>query len=183
MFASLGTMQGGRLALFKRIARACRQEGVQLLVAHCGGLNAQQEEALRRAGADWVCAFAPQQEVLARADAVVSHAGWNTVMDAIATRTPILAMPIAFDQPGAAARIVHAGIGLRLSPRFASAGQIAGALRRLLDDPAFAERMAPLADDLARAGGTARAADLIEDALGLAPAAHAGAEAGVASLG
>lgn len=186
VFASLGTMQGGRLALFKRIARACRQLNVQLLVAHCGGLDPQQERDLQRAGADWVCAFAPQQQVLARADAVVSHAGWNTVMDAIAARTPILAMPIAFDQPGAAARILHAGIGLRLSPRLAGTRSIAGALRRLLVEPGFGQRMAPLAADLAAAGGTPRAADIVEAALarapGMAPAAVR-ASAGVASLG
>ncbi|MET1116792.1 MAG: glycosyltransferase, partial [Comamonas sp.] len=33
VFASLGTLQGGRYALFERIARACRAEGVQLLIA------------------------------------------------------------------------------------------------------------------------------------------------------
>ena len=184
VFASLGTMQGGRFALFRRIARACRRLDVQLLVAHCGGLDARQEQALLRAGADWVCAFAPQQQALARADAVVSHAGSNTVMDAIAARTPILGLPIAFDQPGAAARIRHTGIGLTASPRFATTAQIARRLQRLLTDPGFAQRMAPLAEDLARAGGTPRAADLIEDALGIKrPAPHADAPDGVASLG
>jgi len=177
VFASLGTLQGGRFGLFKRIARACRQLDAQLLLAHCGGLDAAQERALTRAGATWVCDFAPQEAVLARADAVVSHAGLNTVMDAIATRTPILALPIAFDQPGAAARILHAGIGLRASPRLAGAGTIAGRLRRLLDEPGFAERCAPLANELAQAGGSERAADIVESCLGL------GGAAGVARRG
>jgi zeaxanthin glucosyltransferase len=102
VFASLGTMQGGRVRLFERIARACRRVDAQLLVAHCGGLDAQGEARVLRAGADWVCAFADQQAVLARADAAISHAGLNTVLDAIAAQTPMLALPIAFDQPGAA---------------------------------------------------------------------------------
>jgi MGT family glycosyltransferase len=165
VFASLGTMQGQRFGLFKRIARACRRLDAQLLVAHCGGLGPGQEQALQRAGATWVCAFAPQQEALARADAVVSHAGSNTVMDAIAARTPILALPIAFDQPGTAARVVHAGIGLRASPRLAGAGTIERLLRRLFDEPQFGERLAPLSAELARAGGTPRAADIVEAAL------------------
>jgi len=136
-------------------------------VAHCGGLTAPQADALRRAGATWTCAFAPQQAALERADAVITHAGLNTVLDAIAARTPMLALPIAFDQPGAAARIVHAGVGLRASPRLTSAGQLASHLRRLLDDAAFAPRLAALADDVARAGGTQRAADIVEAALAL----------------
>jgi MGT family glycosyltransferase len=190
VFASLGTLQGQRFGLFKRIARACRRLDAQLLVAHCGGLNAAQEQALRRAGASWVCAFAPQQEALARADAVVSHAGLNTVLDAIAARTPILALPIAFDQPGAASRILHAGVGLRASPRLAGAATIERQLRRLLREPQFRERLDVLGADLAQAGGTPRAADIVEAALrlrrsedrqaGARAALAAGAEAGQA---
>jgi len=165
VFASLGTMQGGRLALFQRIARACRALDAQLLVAHCGGLDARQERLLERAGATWVCGFADQAAVLARADAVVSHAGSNTVMDAIAARTPILALPIAFDQPGTAARVVHAGVGLRASARFSGSARIAGLLRRLLDEDAFATRLQALSGGVAEAGGTVRAADVIETAL------------------
>jgi zeaxanthin glucosyltransferase len=165
VFASLGTMQGGRLGLFERIARACRRIDAQLLVAHCGGLDERQERALEKAGATWVCAFAPQRAVLERADVVVSHAGVNTVLDAIATRTPILALPIAFDHPGMAARMVHAGIGLRASYRFATPASLARLLRRLLDEPQFGARLDELSGAVARAGGTARAADIVEAAL------------------
>ncbi|WP_020652233.1 glycosyltransferase [Massilia niastensis] len=167
VFASLGTMQGHRYGLFKRIALACRRLDVQLLLAHCGGLDARHARALERLGATWVCAFAPQLAALERADAVVSHAGSNTVMDAIAACTPMLALPIAFDQPGAAARIAHRGIGLCASARFATAAQLAGKLRRLLDEPEFARRMAPMAESIRQAGGAPRAAAIIEAALRL----------------
>jgi MGT family glycosyltransferase len=161
VFASLGTMQGHRLRLLRRIAAACRQQHVQLLVAHCGGLDAAGAAAVQRAGATWVTDFAPQRVVLARADAVVTHGGLNTVMDAIATRTPMLALPIAFDQPGVAARIRHAGIGLRAS-RHAGAGRIARHLRQLLDEPQCKPRLDALARQLAQAGGARRAADIVE---------------------
>jgi MGT family glycosyltransferase len=167
VFASLGTLQGHRFDLFKRIAKACRQLDVQLLAAHCGGLDARQCAQLEGLGATWVCAFAPQEAALARADAVVSHAGLNTVLDAVANHTPILALPIAFDQPGVAARIRHAGVGLSASPRFTGASGIASRLRRLLDEPGFKERCAPLAEGVKSAGGTARAADIVEAALGI----------------
>ncbi len=162
VFASLGTLQGGRMGLFRRIARACRQIDAQLLVAHCGGLDASRETILRREGATWVTDFAPQRAVLARADVLVTHAGLNTVMDALAAGTPMLALPIGFDQPGVAARIVHAGIGLRRSAGFASARSIGDALRELIDEAAYARRAAALGADIASAGGSDRAADLIE---------------------
>jgi zeaxanthin glucosyltransferase len=165
VFASLGTMQGGRVDLFKRIAKACRKADVQLLLAHCDGLDARQVQEVRRAGADWVVGFAPQLAALERADAVISHAGWNTIMDAIAAQTPMLALPIAFDHPGGAARVRHAGIGIQASARFTGSGTLAQHLQRLLSEPAFKQRLAPLSASVARAGGTARAAGIVEQAL------------------
>lgn len=167
IFASLGTLQGHRFDLFKRIAKACRQLDAQLLIAHCGGLDARQAAALANIGSTRVCAFAPQEAALARADAVVSHAGLNTAMDAVVANTPILALPIAFDQPGVAARIRHAGVGLSALPRFASTTHLARQLRRLLDEPGFRQRCAGLAGSVAQAGGSERAADIAEAALNI----------------
>ena len=165
VFASLGTLQGGRFGLFKRIAQACRALDAQLLLAHCDCLNSAQAEALRRAGATWVTGFAPQRAALARADVVISHAGLNTVLDAMAAGKPVLALPIAFDQPGVAARLVHAGAGLRLLPALASAARIEKNLRRLLDEPAFAQRARLLGADVAVSGGVDKAVEIIEAAL------------------
>jgi zeaxanthin glucosyltransferase len=167
VFASLGTLQGQRFSLFKRISRACRAQDAQLLVAHCGGLNDAQARALEQAGATWVTGFAPQAAVLARADAVVSHAGLNTVMDALLARTPILALPIAFDQPGVAARVAHAGVGVSASARFASAAQLGRQLGQLLTRSEFARRLEILGADVELAGGAPRAAGIIEAVLKL----------------
>lgn len=165
VFASLGTLQGGRFTLFERIARACRTLDVQLLIAHCGGLNLQQCDALRQAGAHWVTDFAPQRATLARADAVITHAGLNTVLDALEAGTPMLALPIAFDQPGVAARIEHAGVGLRLSPKRLTSGKLALALQRLLTEPHFRWKAQAFQPRVQAAGGVQKAADLIEDVL------------------
>ena len=165
LFASLGTLQGGRFRLLRRIAQACRAEGVALLLAHCDRLDASQALALARAGATWVTGFAPQQEAIARADVVITHAGLNTVMDALAAGKPMLLLPIAFDQPGTAARVLHAGAGVRVLPALASVGALRRGLRRLLDDPSYAQRARRLGTHVRAAGGTLRAADIIEEAL------------------
>ncbi|TFY98444.1 glycosyltransferase [Ramlibacter rhizophilus] len=162
VFASLGTMQGGRLALFRRIARACRAEGMQLVIAHCGLLDAAQAHELQRAGADWVTDFVPQPAMLAHAQLAVTHAGINTVMDCLAAGTPMLALPLAFDQPGTAARVAWHGAGLQMHPRLATTGRIRRGLRRLLEEAGFAERALALGRGIPEAGGAPRAADLIE---------------------
>jgi zeaxanthin glucosyltransferase len=167
IYASLGTLVSDRYPLFKRIAKACKQLDADLLIAHCGGLNDAQVRSLEAIGATRVHAYVPQLAVLARADAIVSHAGANTIMEAVAARTPILALPIAFDHPGGAARVEYSGVGLRASPRMSSVADLVRKLRRLLAEPDFSARMAPLSDAIRVAGGAPRAADIIETALHL----------------
>jgi zeaxanthin glucosyltransferase len=162
LFASLGTLQGDRAGLFEQIARASRRLDAQLLVAHCGKLDARQERRLLAAGATWVTDFAPQQWAIEQADAVITHGGLNTVMDAIAARTPTLVMPIAFDQPGVAARVAYRQLGVHLSRR-AGAARIAQALEAMSN--AAPSGLAALAEELAQAGGARRAADIIERVL------------------
>ena len=166
LFASLGTLQGDRLGMFQQIARASRALNAQLLIAHCGMLGSADERRLVASGATWVTDFAPQRWALARADAVITHGGLNTVMDAIAARTPMLVMPIAFDQPGVAARVTYRGVGLGLHRR-ARAPRIANAVRQLLARPL--PGLDALAGEIANAGGALRAADIIEAALGQRP--------------
>lgn len=165
VFASLGTLQGHRYALFERIAWACEKLGAQLLVAHCGGLSDVQSLNLQAQGASWVTDFAPQRAALARANAVVTHAGLNTVMDALVARTPMLAIPIAFDQPGVASRVVHAGVGMKVSPRFTAALGIAERLEMITGESRFAQNLERLGAEVDGAGGTRLAATITEQAI------------------
>ncbi|WP_428945347.1 glycosyltransferase [Pantoea sp. FN060301] len=165
VFASLGTLQGHRFRLFKTIARACQTLGVQLLIAHCGGLSAAQCETLKASGATWVTDFADQPAVLQQAQAVITHGGLNTVADAVASLTPVLAVPIAFDQPGVAARVAWSGIGRRVS-RFCRSDTLARNLNELLEDESYRLRLGAVQAQLKKAGGTVRAADIVEQALG-----------------
>ncbi|MGE7368753.1 glycosyltransferase [Neorhizobium sp. NPDC001467] len=162
VFMSLGTLQGHRFRLFRAAARACRQLDVQLLVAHCGGLTEKQEEKL---GATWVTDFAPQRAVLERADLCITHGGVNTVMDALECGVPLIALPIAFDQPGVAARIVHHGVGVRLSATLLTAARMKAAIRTVLSQRSYTDRATQIGRSIAEAGGLNRAADIIENVL------------------
>ncbi len=162
VFMSLGTLQGHRVSLFAAAAGACRELDVQLLVAHCGALERKQAEAL---GATWVMDYAPQRAVLARADLCITHCGMNTVMDALEFGTPLLALPIAFDQPGVSARIVYHGVGSRQSTRMLSRAKMKRAIATLLHQPGYKERAGKIGRSITAAGGVGKAADLIEAAI------------------
>ncbi|ALN74490.1 glycosyltransferase [Aureimonas sp. AU20] len=159
VFASLGTLQGHRLGVFQAVARACRRIGAQLAVAHCGRLSAAEAGLI---DADVVTDFLPQRAVLAEADLCVSHAGLNTVLDAMEAGVPVLALPIAYDQPGVAARLLHHGAGLRLSHRRLQAGEVADALSLMLRDPSFRRNAARIGREILSAGGSEAAADWAE---------------------
>ncbi|WP_447957190.1 glycosyltransferase [Vreelandella sp. EE7] len=164
VFASLGTLQGHRLQLFKKIARACKMQKAPLLIAHCGKLSAAQETALGAAGATAVVDFVDQGAALARAEAVITHGGLNTVVDAIEHATPILAVPLAFDQPGVAARVLYHGLGERAFS-VSRPATFAQKLAALKTDPAYKTHLGRLQAPLRAAGGAERAAAITEQAL------------------
>ncbi|MDE8557658.1 glycosyltransferase [Pantoea vagans] len=164
IFASLGTLQGHRYGLFKTIVRACHEIDAQLLLAHCGRLSSFQAEKLALSSHIQVVDFADQAAALAQADLAITHGGMNTVLDAVNHLTPLLAIPLAFDQPGVAARVVWHGIGRRAS-RFTTSHALARQLQTLLADESYGQQMKTLRDALCQAGGSALAADIVEQAM------------------
>ncbi|HEX5894907.1 MAG TPA: glycosyltransferase [Thermoleophilaceae bacterium] len=91
---------------------------------------------------------APHSEILRHAKVVVTHAGHGTVIKALAAGVPVVAIPLGRDQLDNAARVAHHGAGLRLKPK-AGPEAIAGAVRRVLDEPSFAASARRLADAIA----------------------------------
>ncbi|MGG6099730.1 glycosyltransferase [Pantoea allii] len=164
IFASLGTLQGHRYGLFKTIVKACEEIDGQLLLAHCGRLTAFQAEELARSRHTQVVDFADQSAALSQAQLAITHGGMNTVLDAINYRTPLLALPLAFDQPGVASRIVYHGIGKRAS-RFTTSHALARQMRALLTNVDYPQRMTKIQTALRLAGGTMAAADIVEQAM------------------
>ncbi|MCM5705173.1 glycosyltransferase [Larsenimonas salina] len=160
VFASLGTLQGWRFSVFLNLARACRRIHRTLLITHCGQLDDRQCARLTREGAE-VVANVDQREVMTTARVVVTHGGLNTVMDALDAGVPMLVLPIAFDQPGVAARVVYHGIGLS-APFRARPKALAKRLSRLLDEPGFSAAMAKVMSRGEHRQGASRACELIE---------------------
>ena len=109
--------------------------------------------------------FLPQAEVLARASVCVTHGGLNTVLDALGAGVPVLALPIAFDQRGVAARVVHHGVGEAVRHDRASVSALRSRLRMLIEDDGYRTRIAPIRRQIETAGGLGAAADLLERAL------------------
>lgn len=96
--------------------------------------------------------------------AFVSHCGINSVYEAVHAATPIVGIPMLADQRDMGARVVDAGVGVCLDKTRFRANDLRRALDCVLRDRSFATNLARLRQTVAGAGGTRRAADLIEQA-------------------
>ncbi|MEU3190763.1 macrolide family glycosyltransferase [Streptomyces sp. NPDC006992] len=109
--------------------------------------------------------WVPQRAILEQADAFVTHAGMGGCGEGLLAGVPMIAVPQATDQFMNADRLVDLGVARRLDTPEATAEALHTALRELVTDPEVARRSALLRAQARAAGGTTRAADLVEGML------------------
>lgn len=105
---------------------------------------------------------APHREVLAHAALAITHCGHGTTMKALAAGVPMVCMPMGRDQDDTAARVVHAGAGVRLK-RTANAQTIARAVTQVLEDDRFRASARRLGDAMANEMESVDVAALLEE--------------------
>jgi zeaxanthin glucosyltransferase len=169
VYASLGTLQNGLEPVFCAIAQACVDLPGQLVLSLGGGFSPEQLGPLP--GNPLVVPFAPQLEILKRASVVITHAGINTVLESLSEGVPMVAIPMANDQPGVAARVKARGAGVVIPPRKLSASRLRRAVRLVLDDLGYRARAQELGRAIRQIDGPAMAAEIIERSLKLSTAA------------
>ena len=109
IYASMGTLQNGVVDIFEKIAQACVNLKVQLVIS-LGGSNSF-SSLPKLSGDPLVVNYAPQLELLEKASLTITHGGMNTTLESLTYGVPIVAIPITNDQPGVATRIVYTGSG------------------------------------------------------------------------
>jgi UDP:flavonoid glycosyltransferase YjiC (YdhE family) len=111
----------------------------------------------------WGKARVPQTSIIPLVDLVITHGGNNTTTEAFHFGKPMVVLPLFWDQYDNAQRVQELGFGVRLDTYAFEERELTEAIERLLGDAALHERMAKEGEEIRRRGGTARAADLIED--------------------
>ena len=160
VYASLGTLQNGRVGLFRQILEACRPLDVQLVISHAGGLAPETVAEFSRSAL--VVPYAPQQELLCKASLTITHAGLNTVLDTLSQAVPAIAIPITYEQPAIAARLNWTGAGTVVPLQELSVSLLRNRIRQVLADKRFYDRAYAIAESIRTAGGVERAGDVIE---------------------
>ncbi|MGB7712760.1 MAG: glycosyltransferase [Microcoleus sp.] len=160
IYASMGTIQNRLLDIFQTIASACEGLDAQLVISLGGGASPESFPELP--GNPIVVGYAPQLELLQKAALTITHAGMNTTLESLSNGVPMVAIPVANDQPGVAARIAYTGVGEVVSLKELSVPKLRSAILKVLTQESYKQRAIALQEAIVRSGGVKRAADIIE---------------------
>lgn len=165
IYASMGTLQNRLTEVFEKIALACEGLDAQLVIT-LGG-SATPESLPKLPGNPVVVSYAPQLELLKKASLTITHAGMNTTLESLANGVPMVAIPVANDQPGIAARIAWSGVGEFISLKKLNVPDLKSKIQRVLTEDSYKENSLRLQKAIQNAGGVKRAADIIEQAVSI----------------
>ncbi len=136
VYASCGTLQNGLKHVFKAMIAACAPLDAQTVIALGKGALTPADFGEVPANIKLV-AYAPQTEILARATLCITHAGLNTTSDCLAAGVPMVAIPIATEQPGIAMRIAYLGAGTVILLDQLSPETLSAAIHTVLHEPSY----------------------------------------------
>jgi MGT family glycosyltransferase len=111
---------------------------------------------------------APHSDVLREAALAITHCGHGVTIKTLAAGVPLVCLPMGRDQLDVAARVVHAGAGLRLEPS-ALPEEIAAATNRVLADGSYRRAAKRIATAIIEETATDLAVTEIETVLATAP--------------
>lgn len=107
----------------------------------------------------------PQLALIPYLDAVVCHGGHNTVCETLAHGLPLVVIPIAYDQSYVAGRVAQVGAGIRLNYKRFKAHHLRSAVEDILNEHAYKYAAKKIQASFKKAGGTQKAAQLLEDSV------------------
>jgi MGT family glycosyltransferase len=163
IYASLGTLVNGLEQIYKTILAAVRRlPDVQVVLSL--GKNVNPEDLGPVPSNTIVVRIAPQIELLKRAALCITHAGLNTALESLGQGVPMVAIPIAYDQPGVAARIAYHGVGEFIEIDDLTEEGLAELLLKIMKNPAYRNKARYFQNVIAKTRGLDVAAGIIEQA-------------------
>jgi zeaxanthin glucosyltransferase len=160
IYASFGTTQNGNRHLYDAVAKVTANLDVQVVLSLGGSETIELPDELPENLL--VVPFAPQLEILERAVLMITHAGMNSTLESLAAGVPMVAVPIAHDQHGVAARIEWTGTGVRVPAIECNPARLRSAVEAVLGNASFRETAQRFQRIIAERNGLDLAADIIE---------------------
>src|SRR5258707_1161706 len=166
VYASMGTVQNSNAQVFRTIVAAVsKHKGLQLVLVIGNVLRPEQIGPVPNNAI--VVNNAPQLDLLKKASVCITHAGCNTVLEALTQGVPQIAIPVTNDQPGVAARIAGKKTGKTTSLDGLDVANLSALLDEVLNNPLYRDNSRAIQKAIAKRNGLSVAADLLEQAFGL----------------
>jgi len=159
VYVSLGTVFNNRPEVFRTLIEALDTPGVQTIVS--AGASYAELSAGKLPGNVLLFRRVPQVDLLPRVDLVIGHGGNNTTNETLASGKPLLVIPVGGEQQDNSRRVELIGAGVSLRPEQLSVDKVRQAVKRLREEPSFAQRARELQARLDETDGTGTAARLI----------------------
>jgi zeaxanthin glucosyltransferase len=160
IFGSLGTLQKKDHRYFEIMALACAGLDAQLVLS-LGAVNGVDVPSLP--GNPIVVSYAPQIDLLSRAAVTITHSGMNTTQQSLHFGVPVIAIPLAHDQPAIAARLGRTGAGVVIPPRQLNYARLRTAIELVLpQNSTYRKEARRMQKAIRKAGGVIRAAEIAE---------------------
>ena len=160
VLVSVSTLpQAGEVAIAQAAVRALRHESVRVLVTvapdHAVELGELPDNV-------YLSGYVPHSAVLTGSRLIISHAGHGIVMKALYHGVPMVLVPWGRDQPGVAARAEAMGVAAVVPRGACNDVSVARAVRQVLDDVRYTERVGAISKRLQAADAVTMACAQIE---------------------
>jgi MGT family glycosyltransferase len=160
VLVSLGTVDNDVPRFFRLCVEAFSGLGWHVVLTTGGGVDPAE---LGEVPDDVeVHTWVPQLQVLAQASAFVTHAGLGSVLHGMYHGVPMIAVPPAAQQVLNAKRLDDLGLGVHLPMAEVTAAGLRETLLAVAADEEMAGRLDRMRELIARSGGAAEAADIVE---------------------
>lgn len=106
--------------------------------------------------------FIPHAELLPHVDVMITNAGYNGVLTALAHGVPLIAAGTSEDKAGVSGRIAWSGAGINLATDTPTPDRIREAVATILTNPTYAAAARTIQADFAHHNSPAEAADHLE---------------------
>jgi MGT family glycosyltransferase len=157
VYLSLGSLGCMDVGLMQRLIDAMAKTEHRVIVS-MGPLKDQMKLGPNMYGDQ----FLPQPSILPQCDLLITHGGNNTVCEGFHFGLPMIALPLFWDQYDNAQRVQEVGCGVRLDTYRFEDRELTSSIDDLLANTDLRRRMERHSEEIRKADGKTKAADLIE---------------------
>jgi UDP:flavonoid glycosyltransferase YjiC (YdhE family) len=139
VLVTLGTVFNDRPDLFRLWCHALAEDGCNVICTL--GPDVRPDDVGAVPSSVRIERFLPHSVLLPHCSVTVCHSGLNTMLGSLWAGVPVVGVPMGSDQEHNAARCDALGLGVHLDEDEATAAAVVGAVRRILADSRFRDRV------------------------------------------